>query len=247
MLKPIDRKRASEGAHFAANSSFVRERIRRTWNQDADIIYPPVSVSAIQCVSRWSDALGPGDADVLRKLPEEFVLSASRFVPYKRLEMAISIAEASDIPAVIAGGGPQEEALRARGEKSSIPVYFVQRPSDQLLYALYERALAYVFMAVEDFGIMPVEAMAVGTPVICGNEGGVLETVADGISGVHLKSKDTQSLQHALQTAASLDRNAIREHAKIFDAAVFRKKLVSWTGRSATIQTLEGNDEHAQR
>ncbi|PQZ87725.1 glycosyl transferase [Arthrobacter sp. MYb227] len=247
LLKPVDRRRAAEGANFAANSEFVRDRIRRTWNQDAEVIYPPVSVKAIQSVECWADELGPDDAEILARLPEKFVLSASRFVPYKRLDMAITVAEASGIPAVIAGSGPDETRLRARAAESSVPVHFVQRPSDPFLYALYERAVAYVFMAIEDFGIMPVEAMAIGTPVICGNEGGVLETVSHGMSGAHLQATDVQALREALELTVSLDRAKIRSHATKFDASLFRRNIESWTGRSSTNEQISGIDDYAQR
>ncbi|MFF0989067.1 glycosyltransferase [Kocuria nitroreducens] len=232
ILKSIDKKRAAEGSNFAANSHYVKERIHRTWNQEATVIYPPVDVEKIQNVSTWKDVLGPTDETILNDLPDNFVLSASRFVPYKKLEMAIEVAEAGNIPAVIAGNGPDEGRLRHLADQASVPVYFVTKPTDDLLIALYQKCVAYVFAAVEDFGIMPVEAMAAGTPVICGDKGGVIETVKNEHTGIHLHSDDPAELKRALEKADSLDSNAIKIHAQQFDSLIFKENLVKWTGKT---------------
>lgn len=230
-LQGIDSRRAAEATSVAANSAFVRDRIRRSWGLDATVIHPPVEVKKLQEIGKHDAELTYRDEEVLASLPSTFVLSASRFVPYKRLELAIDVAQAARVPAVIAGSGPDEPRLRALASEAEVPVHFVIRPSDILLATLYKRSLAYVFGAVEDFGIMPVEAMAVGTPVICTNMGGVVESVRDGVTGAHLHSSDPSDLRHALETVSTLDRQNIRTHALTFDSSVFEKRLVEWTGK----------------
>lgn len=232
LLQSIDRKRASEGAQFAANSQFVKDRIQRTWGQEARVIHPPVAVSKLQAKASCADELNVQEQQIVDDLPNSFVLAASRFVPYKRLEAAVRVAEANGVSAVIAGSGPDEARLRALAANASIPVHFIIQPSDTLLMTLYQKCLAYVFAAVEDFGIMPVEAMAFGTPVICGNIGGVLETVEDGVTGVHLHSESPNELKNALEKASSLRRDVIRNHALRFDTAHFEKRLAEWTGKT---------------
>jgi glycosyltransferase involved in cell wall biosynthesis len=182
-LRPVDRRRAREGAEFAANSAYVSQRIARTWGVEARVIHPPVEVEQIMSVPDWATRLEPAEAEVLDRLPEGFVLGASRFIPYKRLEEVIAVGEATGRPVVLAGHGPSRAMLEERAARSSVPVEFVHAPSDALLFALYQRTALYVFPAVEDFGIMPVEAMAAGAPVLAQSEGGAAESTVAGVTG----------------------------------------------------------------
>ena len=204
LFKAIDRRRAQEPIAIAANSRFVQERVARTWGRDSTVIYPPVSVDRITRVEEWQATLTPRDLAVLRDLPEAFVLGASRFIPYKRLDLVIGAAERAGIPAVIAGRGPEEKLLRAMADESQVPVRIVVAPSDALLWSLYQRASVLVFPAIEDFGIVPVEAQALGTPVVTGPVGGQLETFVDGHTGVVADSLDPAALAEALKRAAEL-------------------------------------------
>lgn len=177
-LKPLDRARAGEARAIAANSTFVAERIARTWHREAEVIHPPVDVTEIQSVPDWSVRVGDGQREVLEALPETFLLGASRMVTYKRLDRVIRAGELVGVAVVLAGGGPEEPALRARAATASVPVHFVGRPDDTLLRALYQRCSAFVFLPVEDFGIMPVEALAAGAPVVVHRLGGAAESLA---------------------------------------------------------------------
>jgi glycosyltransferase involved in cell wall biosynthesis len=177
LLRPLDRRRAGEAAAVAGISEFVRKRIEDTWQRDAAVIYPPVETTAIQSVADWRTQLSPAELALLATLPTEFVLGASRFIPYKRLDLVISAGEEVGIPVVLAGGGPEKSRLQAQAAEASVPVVIVDDPSTALLYALYQRAAVFVFPPLEDFGIMPVEAMALGTPVVANAAGGSAETV----------------------------------------------------------------------
>ncbi|ALJ19056.1 glycosyltransferase [Microbacterium sp. No. 7] len=204
LFKLIDRHRAAEAAAIAANSAFVRRRVQDAWERDAVVIHPPVEVERIARIHEWSARLTDDERRLLDALPEVFVLGASRFVPYKRLDLVIAAAEAANVPAVIAGRGPDEELLRAQAGEASVPVQIVHSPSDSLLWALYERASVFVFPAIEDFGIVPVEAQVLGTPVVTGPVGGQLETFVDGETGVVAESTDATDLAHALVRALDL-------------------------------------------
>ncbi|WP_161490317.1 glycosyltransferase [Agromyces aureus] len=190
-------------------------------------------MKAIQDRDAWSQRLTDQDHDVLANLPDEFILSASRFVRYKRLEDAIRIGEITRIPVVIAGSGPDSRYLRQAAERSAAEVRFVDQPSDWLLYALYERALVFVFTAIEDFGIMPVEAMAAGTPVIVNAIGGAREPVEMLGGGAVLRDDSEAGIQRALKDALSTDRDALRMGVQAFDVEEFDANVVRW--REASI------------
>ncbi len=234
MLKRLDSARASQGATFAANSEYVRERIRRVWEQEATVIYPPVDIEKIQAVPDWRVALRGDDLRILEALPSEFLLGASRFVPYKDLETVIRVGEAARLPVVLAGSGPQRGELVARGERATVPVLIVERPSDQLLYALYQCALVFVFPAVDDFGIMPVEAMSLGTPAIVVSRGGAQESIRALRGGIVLPSIDGAALVRGVEDALALDMSfAVSSAAGAFGATVFTDRLRRWMGMSA--------------
>lgn len=230
VLRPLDRRRAGEGAEFAANSEFVRERIRVTWGVDARVIHPPVEVERIQSVSDWRDRLTAAESTVLESLPGGFVLGASRFIPYKRLEDVIAVGEAADRPVVLAGTGPSLPTLREAAATARIPVHFVHAPSEALLYALYQQTALFVFPAVEDFGIMPVEAMAAGAPVLAQVEGGAAESVVPGLTGSLIGFGSASEMREGVDTALSTERSCRIGRAKQFTSGRFREEMTAWVG-----------------
>lgn len=224
LFRWLDKRRAGQATAIAANSKFVQDRIKRSWGIDSTVIYPPVEVSGSKSLQPPTES----EAQILDSLPEEFVLGASRFVPYKRVDLAIDAAEASGLPAVIAGDGPELERLIERARTASVPVQVVKSPSTNLLRHIYSRATVFVFPPVEDFGIMPVEAMSMGTPVIANKVGGGSETVRESVSGVLLESFDPDSLRNAVAQAKLLDRDRIIEHAQRFSDERFRSEVHAW-------------------
>ncbi|MGM7671431.1 glycosyltransferase [Microbacterium sp. A93] len=221
-LKPLDRKRAQEPVAIAANSKFVAERIQATWQRDAEVIYPPVAVQDFAEAPVLSDA----DQAVLDALPEGFLFAVSRWVPYKRLDAAIAAGLASGRPVVLAGEGPDEARLRAEAEASGVDVRFLHRPSFPLLKALYRKAAALVFAPIEDFGIVPVEAMASGTPVVANGIGGAVESVIDGVTGAHVHDWESHTeLAAAVDRAVASASNACVARAREFNTEVFTHRI----------------------
>lgn len=98
-LRAVDRARArGAGRSFAANSHFIRERVRRAWDVDARVIHPPVDTTLLQSVSDWSDHLDDGERHLLASIPGPYILGASRFVAYKRLDAVIAAGDAATSP-----------------------------------------------------------------------------------------------------------------------------------------------------
>ena len=201
---------------FAANSTAVAERINQFYDREARVIAPPVDVSF------FSDA---------PRLERTHLLAFSRFVPYKRIDIAIDVAERLGVRLVIAGSGPEEARLRASAARlPSGQVTFVISPSQETLRELYASALALVFPAHEDFGIIPVEAQASGCPVLGLNKGGSLDTVEHGVTGFLAHDQTVEAFTDAAtQLLGTLpDPWDCQRHAADFGAHRFRREIRDW-------------------
>jgi glycosyltransferase involved in cell wall biosynthesis len=224
----LDRRRAAEPVAIAGISEYVRTRIRRFWDRDAKVIFPPVAVEAVEESARTGAGLTDSDHRIIERLPEQFLLGASRFVPYKGLDKVIKVGELVGLPVVIAGSGPEEQRLRALAASASVPVEFVVSPSDALLHALYARTAAYVFPSVEDFGIMPVEALAAGAPAIVNSTGGAHEAVAMSAASAAVDFTDLNEV--AERTRQIIDggcRPNLDELLELSEAR-FAERLIAW-------------------
>jgi glycosyltransferase involved in cell wall biosynthesis len=233
LLKPVDRRRAREAARMAANSAFTRQRVRDAWGVDAEVIFPPVDVERIRDGGDWRSRLTASETARLDALPREFILGASRFVPYKGLDRVIRVGEAARIPVVIAGRGPQEAALRALAREVDTPVDFVIDPSDAMLFALYQRCASYVFPAVEDFGIMPVEALAAGAPVLVPTTGGAAETAAYSGAARVADFGDIPGAARELRTLLDSGRRPRFDEVEGFSVDRFRREIREFVLRPA--------------
>jgi glycosyltransferase involved in cell wall biosynthesis len=228
-LQAIDRSGTHPDVHYAANSEFVRDRIRASWGRDANVIYPPVDIERITSVTSWRDRLNETDSDIADGLPDTFIFGASRLIEYKRLDLTIEIGSGLGLPVVIAGSGPDEPRLRELASTTATPVYFVGRISDELLFSLYSAATLFVFLAVEDFGIMPVEAIASGTPVLVNEVGGAAEIVRHTSGGRVATLSDPGSLVASAAEAITADMAAAAERVAMFNLNSFSNNVHRWT------------------
>lgn len=220
-----DRRHVNGDVHFAANSAFVADRIAAAWGVPAEVIHPPVDVDRVRAGGVVRSA---AEQTVLNSLPAEFVLGASRLVRYKNVDAAIAAGEILDLPVVLVGEGPDGPRLRARAADARVPVTFTGRVSDDLLVQLYRRAALFVYMPIEDFGIMPVEAMACGTPVLVNELGGARESVCATGGGRTATWRDGAFADPAVVRAALATGGADASAVAGFSAAAFRRKLTGW-------------------
>jgi len=163
ILKLWDLKTNAAVDLFIANSEYIRTRIKDVYQRDAAVVHPPLDTAFYR----------PGGSR------ENYFLAVSHFVPYKRLDLVIEAFNTLDRKLVIIGSGPLES--KYKGLRKSDRIFFWGGVSDQELRDAYAGAKALIFPTEEDFGIVPLEAQACGTPVIAFRKGGALETVQSGI------------------------------------------------------------------
>ena len=235
-LRRWDRQSSSRVSRFVANSEFVRRRIKRYYDRDAEVVHPFVDASFFEGpVEREPAAArsllpageggrverpdeGPGSTAV-RRPGYDLVISA--LVPYKRINLAIEAARLSGRRLVIVGSGPLLEDLAI----SSPPnVELLGHVSSRSVLDLARGARCLIIPGVEDFGITALEAMASGTPVVALGEGGVLDTVIPGVTGVLFESPTPAALAAACVEADRIrwDREALRLHAAAFSKQRFQ-------------------------
>jgi glycosyltransferase involved in cell wall biosynthesis len=154
-------------------------------------------------------------------------------VPFKNFDLTIAIAGATGLPLAIVGSGPEEARLRRMAAAAPVPVTFHAPPTRERLRQLYWGARALLFPAHEDFGIIPVEAQACGTPVVGLRRGGLLETVVDGETGVLVDSFDPRAYVPAVRAVDGLSAERIRAHARTFSAERFDTRMAGWIADAA--------------
>lgn len=212
-LRRWDASTAGGVDQFIANSANVAGRIRRYYRRDASVIHPPVDLDAFPL------HVGPR---------EPYYLAASRLVPYKRLDLIVdAFRRMPDKRLRVIGDGPERGRLEALADRASNIEILGFQPLESLRRQMAQ-AQAFVFAADEDFGIMPLEAQAVGTPVIAYGHGGALETVlgpehGDAATGVFFTEQSAESLCHAVECFESmtLDPLACRRQAERFSTQRF--------------------------
>jgi glycosyltransferase involved in cell wall biosynthesis len=210
-----DYRTAAGVDHFVANSHFIRRRISKVYGRVADVIYPPVDVESFsQCDDK-----------------EQFYLAASRLVPYKRIDAIVEAFVA--MPSrhlVVIGDGPDMGKLRALANGHTNIEILGYQPFEVLKDHM-QRAKAFIFAAEEDFGIIPVEAQACGTPVIAYGKGGSLETVRGGVTGVFFAEQSASAIQAAVdhfEGSAGGSPTDCRAHAERFSIRRFRDEFSSY-------------------
>ena len=204
-LQKWDRHAAQRVDRFVAISEHVRDRIRRFYDRDADIVYPPIDLERCR-----PGGVRQGDFDIV----------VSALVPYKRIDLADAAYTELGFPLKVVGTGSEADELRRVAGPN---IEFLGWQSDREIVHLYRTCRYLLFPGEEDFGIVPLEAQACGVPVMAFARGGALETLVPEETAVFFAEQTPKSLVDAVQRATEIDWNEarIRENAERFSTQRF--------------------------
>jgi len=210
-LRMWDVSSSSRVDEFIANSKFIAQRIKKIYNKQAKVIYPPVNI----------DFFKPS----YKK--EDFYLTASRFVPYKKIDLIVeAFSKMKDKKLVVIGDGPDIKKIKSKAIGSkNIEILGYQK--DEILKDYMKKAKAFLFAAIEDFGILPIEAMASATPVIALSKGGTKETIIDNKTGILFDEQTLESIIEAVKKfeKKEFDLEFIRKHSEKFSEERFKTEF----------------------
>ncbi len=197
--------------HFITISKYIAKRIKKIYNRNSTVIYPPVEVHKFETCSD----------------KENFYLTASRMVPYKKMDLIVeAFANMPDKQLIVIGDGPDFKKIKAKAKKN---IELLGYQPFNVLKNYMKKAKAFIFAAEEDFGIIPVEAQACGTPVIAFGKGGVLETIQENKTGIFFDKQNIESLIEAIKKFETLedhfDCHIIRQNAEKFNKDRFKKEF----------------------
>lgn len=217
-LRIWDARTALGVDHFVANSEFIARRIEKVYRRESTVVYPPVDV----------EYFTPGGSR------EDYFLTASRMVPYKRMDVIVEAFRLFPrLELRVIGEGPEYRRITKHAPAN---VKFLGRQPREVVRDNMRAARAFVFAAEEDFGIVPVEAQACGTPVIAFGRGGCRETVVAGRTGLFFDEQTAESLAAAIkrfeEMETEFDKEAIREYARQFSAERFRREFKEFVDRA---------------
>lgn len=216
-LRTADVTSAARVDGFAANSRFVQQRVMKYWRRHSRIIHPPVDVARFRPAANTEVG--------------SFYLYAGELTSYKRPDLAIDAFNRLGLPLVVIGG--PDKCEKALAKKANPNIRFLGRVSDEKLRRYFAACRALIFPGEEDFGIVPVEVMAAGRPVIAYGKGGALDSVVDGVTGTFFREQTVDSLVESVQRFEAegmhkLDSTRIMAHAQGFDEANFRDGMIDF-------------------
>ena len=198
--------------YFVANSHYVASRIKRYYQREAEIIYPPCAIEKYVNNPRN---------------PQDFYIFFGQLVGYKRADIAIEACIKSNRKIVVIGDGKSSKA--AEYSKSGL-VTFTGRVSDEAIADYLSKAKALLFPGIEDFGIIPVEANAAGCPVLAYKKGGALDSIKENETGLFFEEQSVDSLIDCMNKFESIEENFKKrdlytKHVQQFSEAEFIKKI----------------------
>lgn len=217
-LRIWDKEASTRPDVYITNSKFVQRRIRKYYGKDAEVIYPPVDVKIFDSENSQINA------------GEGYFIMVGRLTPYKRFQLAIEVFNRLGWKLKIIGDGPEKKRLKKIARSN---IEFLGIVSDELLKKYYANSKALVFPQEEDFGIVPLEAMSAGKPVIAFSGGGALESVRENETGIFFNEQTQKSLKDALYkfNPSNFGAARIKEHARSFDKEVFKGKIKAFIER----------------
>src|SRR3989344_327460 len=209
-MRRWDYKAAQRPDYFIANSNYTKEQIKKYYGRDAEVIHPPVDIERFQQRTKSNEQ-------------RTGYVTAGRQTPYKRIDLAVKAATELNVPLIVIGRGPDHKKLKKIAGRS---VTFLTNVSDEEIPEKFARAEAFIFPGIDDFGIVAVEAIAAGTPVIAYKAGGALDYV-NQTTGILFDKQSPESLAKTMQAFSKLSFNHlhIAEQAKKFSSENFRQRM----------------------
>ena len=210
-LRKWDLATVSRVDYFIANSKFVSERIQRTYGRESTVIYPPIDIKKF---TQYNNK-------------EDFYLTASRLVSYKKTKLIVkSFVKMPDKKLVVIGAGEEYKEIRKIAKKSP-NIKILGFCNDKILIETMQKAKAFIYAAIEDFGIVPIEAIACGTPVIALNDGGTAETVIDEVNGIHFNSQSVSDIVSAVKRFETMnfDSKNISTNVQVYSKERFKREI----------------------
>ncbi len=242
-----DKATSSRVDAYASISHYIADRVKRAYGRDSEVIYPPVDTDYFtpgRELTAGSRQLAAENlqlsAPSSQPPADSYYVTASRFVPYKRIDLIVRAFAANGHRLVVIGDGPDNAKVHAAAAGAA-NITFAGHANRELLRTHLRGARAFIFAAEEDFGIAPVEAQACGTPVIAYGKGGALETVvplgADGATGLFFNEQTVESLNTAVARfeteSSAIDSTDCVRNAVRFSSARFRKEFAAWVQLAA--------------
>ena len=213
--------------YWTANSKYIAKKIYKTYRKEAEVIYPGVEDMYFKKVS----AKLKQDIEKKYNLPKDFVLVVSRLYDYKRVDWAISACNKASKNLIIVGEGPDRKYLERKAKGNSRIKFLGHIKDDKEVKAMYELAEVLLFCGVEDFGLVPVEAMASGTPVFGLGQGGLLETIIENITGEFFKTEEELYSLLINFNKRRYNKDTIIKHAKKFSEEKFIDNLEKYLNK----------------
>lgn len=210
-LRKWDYKAAQRPDHIVVNSNYIKDQVKKYYDREANVIHPPVDVERFAGKSEE---------------PRRGFITAGRQTPYKKFDLAIQACNRLDLPLIVIGNGPDNRRLRHLAGRN---VTFLRKVDDEQLVHYFQTSVGFIFPGIDDFGIVAVEAMAAGTPLIAYGEGGALDYVNEH-TGVLFKEKTTDSLVKALESfkPESYNHAAVARAAAEFSPEHFRNNMAKF-------------------
>lgn len=213
-MRRWDLKASKRPNYIIANSSYTKQQIKKYYGRDAVMIHPPVDTTRFKILNKSSTS-------------RSGFLTVGRQTLYKRIDLAVAACTQLNLPLIVVGDGPDHNKL----VKTAGPtIRFIKNPSDKEIVKYFQSAQAFIFPGLDDFGIVAVEAMAAGMPVIAYKGGGALDYVESGKTGLFFDEQTVTSLSQALKEFRPVDYDIakIQQVARRFSSKKFRNKLTEF-------------------
>lgn len=212
-MRRWDYKAAQRPDYFIANSNYTKEQIKKYYNREAEVIHPPVDVERFETRNK-------------KQKTKNGFITAGRQTPYKKIDLAVKAATELNVPLIVIGRGPDHKKLKRLAGRT---VTFLTKVSDADMPEKFAGAEAFIFPGVDDFGIIAVEAMATGTPIIAYKEGGALDYV-NKTTGLFFDEQTPESLVKTIEefSKTSFNHSKIAAEAEKFSPVEFKNNLENY-------------------